>query len=146
MSKAGKTYDLKFEQTLDAPVERVWKAITDGKEVGKWYGPADEFRIEVLAWDCRVGGAYKVAMFSPQGGPHVVVGVFKEITPGRKLAYSWAWEGGLPMETLVTFTLKANGRKTDLPLTHEGFPNEGIRDNHNGGWTGSLERLARAVA
>jgi hypothetical protein len=41
--------------------------------------------------------------------------------------------------------LRAVNGGTDLTLTHAKFFDEPARDRHQHGWTGSLERLARAL-
>jgi uncharacterized protein YndB with AHSA1/START domain len=139
-------YELKLDRTLNAPVERVWKALTEGAQIARWYGPSDDFRIEVMEWDCRVGGDYRVAMHHKEGQTHTCFGTFKTLLPNERIAYSWAWEGQPPMDTLVTFELAAEGDRTHLSFTHAGFPAEEAREQHRMGWTGSLERLQGAVA
>ena len=47
-------FDLKLERTLDAPVDRVWTALTDADQIARWYGPGEAFRSEVLECDCRL--------------------------------------------------------------------------------------------
>jgi uncharacterized protein YndB with AHSA1/START domain len=141
-----KTYELKLEKTLNAPVAKVWKALTEGVQIPAWYGPMDEFRVEVHQWDCKPGGKYRVAMHAPDGNVYTCIGEFKEIKPTQRLSYTWSWEGQDPMDTLVTFELKPQGQQTALKFLHTGFPSEQERDNHNQGWSGSLERLAKTVA
>ena len=133
------------QQTLNAPVEHVFNVLTQGEHIPNWYGPSDDYKVAVKEWDCKVGGKYRVEFNTPAGDRHVVVGEFKELVPNSKVAYSWSWADQPPMDTLVTFELKPDGDKTALTFSHVGFPMEDIRDHHNEGWTGSLERLGRAV-
>ncbi|GJM44515.1 MAG: hypothetical protein DHS20C21_13570 [Gemmatimonadota bacterium] len=137
---------LKLERTLNAPVDRVFTALTSKAAIAKWFGPSDEMKITVHAWDCKVGGNYRVEFVSPKGDQHIAVGTFREIVPGEKVSYSWAWEGQPPMDTLVTFRVKADGDRTQLTMTHEGFPDQEMCGHHEQGWTGSMERLVRAIA
>lgn len=137
---------LKFERSLDAPVEHVYKVLTASDSIAKWYGPSDDFKVTVHQWDARLGGNYRVEFNTPGGETHIVVGVFKELVRNEKVAYTWSWEGQPPMDTLVTFTIRPDGQKTKLTLIHDGFPAEEVRAHHEQGWTGSLERLTRAVA
>ena len=138
-------FELKLERTLDSPVERVWSALTDRESIPRWYGPGDDFRVEVHEWDCRLGGSYRVAMHHKDGPTHTCYGVFKTIEAPERIAYTWAWEGAPPMDTLVTFQLAPEGGRTRLSFAHVGFPNEDVKEQHRMGWTGSLERLAAAV-
>jgi len=139
------TYELQLERTLAAAPQRVWKALTDAQQISLWYGPSDEYRIEVHAWDCRVGGKYRVSMHHKGGNVHSVAGEFREISDGKRLSYTWAWEGAPPMNTLVTFEIKPEGKGTRLHFLHTGLPDENSRNQHNQGWTGSMDRLAKAV-
>jgi uncharacterized protein YndB with AHSA1/START domain len=136
---------LKYEKSLNAPAEHVYKVLTDAKHIPSWYGPADDFKIKVHKWEARVGGNYRVEFNTPTGETHIVVGQFKELVPNKKVAYTWSWEGQPPMDTLVTFAIRADGGKTQLTFTHEGFPSDEVRGHHEHGWMGSLERLTRAV-
>lgn len=140
------SYDLRMERTMDAPVGRIWAALTEASQIPYWYGPGEEFRIEVLEWDCRIGGRYRVAMHHKDGPTHTCFGEFKRLEPEQRIAYSWAWEGQPPMDTVVTFALIPEGEKTRIEFTHSGFPAEEAREQHRMGWTGSLERLAGVVA
>ncbi|MEX2530017.1 MAG: SRPBCC domain-containing protein [Gemmatimonadota bacterium] len=138
------THDLRMERRLEAPVERVWEALTARDWIPRWYGPGNDFEIEVLEWECRVGGGYRVAMHAGEE-THTCYGTFRTVEPRRRVAYTWAWEGQPPMDTLVTFQIQPDGDSTQLIFTHEGFPAEEAREQHQQGWTGSLEQLAAAV-
>jgi uncharacterized protein YndB with AHSA1/START domain len=141
----SKKYELKIERTLDAPVSRVWAALTEAERIPRWYAPGDEFTIEVHEWDCRVGGSYRVAMHHEQGQGYTCFGTFKEVEPEKRVSYTWAWEGQPPMDTLVTFALTSEGARTHLSFQHTGFPTEEARENHRKGWTGSLSRLPEVL-
>lgn len=134
------------QQTLNAPVDHVYKVLTQAEHIPNWYGPSDDFKITVHQWECKVGGKYRVEFNTPDGTTHIVVGEFKELVPNSRIAYTWDWEGQPVMNSLVTFEIEADGAKTALNFSHIGFPAEEVRDHHNHGWTGSLERLSRAVA
>ena len=138
-------FELRFEHTLKATTSRVWSALTEASQIARWYGPGDDFRVEVEEWDCRVGGKYRVAMHPKEGGLHTCQGVFKTIEPERRISYTWSWVGAPPMDSLVTFELEGREGVTLLKFTHEGFPTQDVSDRHLMGWTGSLARLAKEV-
>ena len=47
--------------------------------------------------DLRIGGQYHLAMRRRGGSGQIAVhGCFRDILPGRYLAYSWHWEGAFP--------------------------------------------------
>jgi uncharacterized protein YndB with AHSA1/START domain len=95
--------------------------------------------------DVRVGGRYRMVMKSPDGEQHDVSGVYREVVPGEKLAFTWAWKSTLERESLVTVTVKPDGDGTLLTLTHEQFFDDDARDRHQHGWTGALDKLGLFV-
>lgn len=136
---------LRLERTFTAPRDRVFRAWTDAGELSRWFAPSDEYTTKVIALDVRVGGRYRVEMHSPSGNVHIVVGTFREVRPPEKLVFTWAWEGKDMGETLVTLEFHDRGGSTNLTLTHELFPTQELRDEHNRGWDGCLTRLAKLV-
>lgn len=137
---------LRLERRFAAPRERVFRAWTDAAELSQWFAPTDEHKTKVVALDVRVGGRYCIEMHPPSGNVHIVVGTFREVRPPDKLVFTWAWEGKDMGETLVTLEFRDRAGSTDLILTHELFPTQELRDEHNKGWDGCLRRLAKLVA
>jgi uncharacterized protein YndB with AHSA1/START domain len=136
---------LTLKRRLNAPPAKVFAAWTDPEKIRCWFGPPG---VETLAAesDARVGGRYRILARSPDGAEHDVSGVFREVVPNQKLVFTWAWKSTPERESLVTIELKPDGDGTLLTLTHEQFFDEGARDRHQHGWTGSLEKLAQFVA
>ena len=78
---------------------------------------------------------------SPDGHEHDVSGVYREVVPGEKLVFTWAWRSTPERESLVTIELKPDGAGTLLTLTHEQFFDADARDRHQRGWEGALTKL-----
>ncbi len=93
--------------------------------------------------DPRKGGQYLILMRSPNGEPHDVGGVYREVIANEKLVFTWAWQSTPERESLVTVLLKPDGEGTLLTLTHEQFADEAARDGHRAGWTGALDKLEK---
>lgn len=146
---------VRVQRVYDAPPERVFRALTDPKVVGRWMGPPGS-TCEVKEMDLRVGGRYTFTIHPPPGDAGCngtgeassAGGEYTLIDPHRTLAFTWSWvEGGMDVgETLVTFSLKDLGGRTELVLTHERLPGEEARIAHAQGWGESLERLAEGLA
>ena len=112
----------------------------------RWMGPSDDFTVPEASADPRVGGSYRIVMRHRDGSEHVAFGTYEEVTPPTKLVFTWSWESpNSTKDTLVTVELEARGETTLLKLTHERFPNVEARDNHQKGWTGTLDRLEAAL-
>jgi uncharacterized protein YndB with AHSA1/START domain len=136
---------LTITRRLPAPPDRCFRAWTDPQALKQWFGPG---AIEVLhaESDPRVGGSYRIRARSPGGEEHDVSGVFQEVVTDRKLVFTWAWRGTPERQSLVTVEFVPDGTATTLTLTHEQFADEGARDRHHHGWSGSLDKLAAFVA
>lgn len=133
---------LKLERTFDAPVEKVFAALTTAEAIAHWFGPSSDYSVEVHTWEARPGGRYRISLTHTEGNVHTAIGEITELVENRLLAYTWSWEEQPPMDTLVTFRLSEVGGKTRLEFTHEGFAEEELRAKHEEGWTGALDRLA----
>jgi len=96
--------------------------------------------------DAKVGGKYRILMREQSGEEHGVLGTYREVTPNRRLVFTWAWRTTPERESLVTIDLKTVGKETELTLTHERFADVEVRDKHRVGWTGCLDSLVRHFA
>lgn len=107
-----KNEPLIFERTYNAPADKVWKAITEIDQIRQWYFKLADFKAE------------PGFEFEFEGGKDGRVYVHKcritEVVPGKKLQYTWRYEG-YEGNSYVTFELFAEGDKTRLTLTHEGL-------------------------
>ena len=121
-----------IERTYNAPIQLVWKALSDNNEMKKWYFQLPEFKPEV-------GFQFQFNGTSKDGKPKLHLCQVTEVVPGKKLTYSWAYAGVTGI-SFVTWELFAEGEKTRLKLTHAGldtFPKENqnfARENFEGGW------------
>ena len=137
---------LTLKRTLKAPAEKVFAAWTRPEALKRWMGPSDDYAVVTAETDVRVGGRYLIVMRMPDQAEHRVIGVYKEIVPNRKLAFTWAWESTPERESLVTVTIKPTDGGCELTLLHERFFDEEARDRHRQGWTGTMERLERYLS
>lgn len=121
-----------IERILNAPVEKVWNAITDKEQMKKWYFDIPDFKPE------------KDAEFQFSGGSeakqYLHLCKIKEADINRKLSYSWLYQD-YPGNSIVTFELFPEGDQTRIKLTHEGletFPKNNpdfAKESFAGGWT-----------
>ena len=126
-----------IERTFNAPLARVWKALTDVEEMRRWYFDLEEFKPEV-------GFEFEFTVEHEGMKYHHLCRV-TEVIPQKKLSYTWRYKGH-EGDSLVTFELFAEGEKTRLKLTHEGletFPKlpAFARENFKQGWTSIASEL-----
>jgi uncharacterized protein YndB with AHSA1/START domain len=95
----------------------------------------------------RPGGAWRRRMHAPDGALITKYGVYREVVVPERLVFTYNTEGrGIDgPETLVTVTFADLGGRTRLTLRHALFETDAQVSDHEGGWTGCLERFAAFV-
>lgn len=137
---------------LEAPRSRVWRALTDAEEFGRWFGVALEGPF--------VAGARVRGKVLHPGYEHVPFDlVVERVEPERRFAWRshpHPVEPGADYSaeptTLVEFTLEEVDGGTRLTVVESGFSaiplarrEEAYRGNAEG-WAAQLENIARYVA
>ena len=132
MTKANDVAEaIVMERTFDAPVAKVWRALTDVNQMREWYFDLKEFKAEI-------GFEFEFVV-EHEGNTYHHLCKVTEVIPQRKIAFTWRYKGE-PRNSLVTFDLFPEGNKTRLKLTHTGtetFPKTPAygRKNFEAGWT-----------
>jgi uncharacterized protein YndB with AHSA1/START domain len=119
------------ERTFDAPVARVWKALTDVDQMRVWYFDLKEFKLQI-------GFEFEFVV-EHEGNTYHHLCKVTEVILEKKIAYTWRYKGEVG-DSLVTFELFGEGDRTRLKLTHSGietFPKTPAyaRKNFEAGWT-----------
>jgi len=141
----GATFELTLLRTIRAPREKVFDAFVQPEMMKAWMAPRGMSNPEVHA-DARIGGRFSLTMRARDGDQHTAGGTYREINRPERLVYTWQWQGeGMPtMETLITVLFTTRDGATEVRMTHSGFPDAALRDSHESGWSGSLNRLMDA--
>lgn len=137
---------LQIRRTFRAPREALFAAWTRADALKTWWGP-EGFTTPRVEMDLRVGGKYRVEMRPAEGESFHLNGEFLEVKPPERIVCGFRWEKGdwdYP-ETRLTAEFLERGDETELLLTHEGFPDENMREEHESGWGECLDRLHRRV-
>lgn len=132
---------------IEAPVGRVWRALTDYREFGEWFGVN-------LEGPFVVGEAARGQITHP-GYEHITMEVIVDaIEPQRRFAFYWRpyaidpeADYSAEPRTLVEFTLEETPTGTSLRVTESGF--EGIpaqrRDEafrmNDSGWAQQVKNI-----
>ena len=139
---------------LKAPRSRVWRAIADATEFGRWFGVNLEAPF--------APGAQVTGRITSRGYEHVVMSItIERIEPERLFSFRWhpyAIEPGVDYSaeptTLVEFRLEeaAAGAQTELTVIESGFDRipaarraEAFRMNEKG-WASQLKNIERHVS
>lgn len=102
-----------IDRTYNVPLEIVWKAITNADDMKQWYFNIPYFKDEVGFKFQFVAGSDKKRQYR-----HLCK--ITEVFENKKLAYTWQYDG-YEGNTLVTFELFDEGKRTKIKLTHEGL-------------------------
>lgn len=122
-----------IERTYNAPVGKVWQALTDKEQMKEWYFDIEKFEPEV-------GFEFQFTGKGSKGEEYVHHCKITEVINGQKLSYTWSYEGIEGM-SLVSFELVAEGETTRVKLTHEGLETfktdspDFAKESFAGGWT-----------
>jgi uncharacterized protein YndB with AHSA1/START domain len=131
------------EIVIDAPVDVVWRIVTEPREIVRWF--SDEAEIEL-----RVGGAGRLKFRNSGDSYQLQVEV---VEPPHRFVWRWVQpEGEIARQDnsmLVEFTLRAEGAGTRLRVVESGFDHVDwsderkakYADNHTRGWHTILDRL-----
>jgi uncharacterized protein YndB with AHSA1/START domain len=140
--------ELVITRLFEAPRDLVFRAWTEPDRAARWWGPQG-FVTTYCNMDVRPGGTFRVCMRSPEGIEHWKQGIYREVVERERLVFTFAWddaEGKPSHQTLVTVTFIERGDKTELILRQVVFETVEARDNHQRGWTSTLERFAEYLA
>ncbi len=146
--KTDSEFSLRLTRTFKAPREKVFRAWTVPEEIVKWWGP-EGCSSPGAEIDLRAGGRYRIAMTTPEQKEIYSFGEYREVAPPEKLVFTWTWEGPPEMagvETLITLEFAEKGDETELTLTHERFPTQKDKENHEWGWNSCFDCLEKALA
>lgn len=143
MSTSPPIAALEIVRTFNASRQIVFDAFTSFEVMKSWFGP-EACKVREGSMDFRVGGEYRFDM-DTEMGEMTVAGRYVEITPPEKITFTWRWlddDDWTPVDSVVAFTFKDLGGKTELRMVQTGFPTLESRGNHEHGWCGSFDKLA----
>ncbi len=142
MNKTSEKTTLVVERVIDAPAEKIFRALTKESQLKQWFYPIQRgFTVEVEC-DDSVGGSYKIDMIDPDGKVYVHTGEIRELVPNKKLSFTW--NSHVVEDTLVTILLDRVNEGTKITLTHEFKPSDKI-EGHDEGWKELLENLDNLI-
>jgi uncharacterized protein YndB with AHSA1/START domain len=120
-----------LERTYDAPVARVWKALTDENAKQKWFGGTPG-RWELLErhMDVRVGGSERLKGRWEGGVISTFDAIYHDVIPNERLVYSYVMHlnDKKISVSLATMQLKGENGKTSLKVSEQGAFLDGYDD------------------
>lgn len=130
------------QRNFNAPVQKVWQAITSLEQMKRWYFNTLQAFEPVPGFETQFDVHH-------EGKTFVHIWKVTEVIPMKKIAYEWKY-GGYPGNSLVSFELAAAGDTTSLTLTHSGIESfmpvaypESAAINFTEGWTAFIGTLLK---
>ncbi|MGH7191075.1 MAG: SRPBCC family protein [Acetobacteraceae bacterium] len=121
----------RLERLYDAPVARVWKALTDEQAKAKWFGaPASEWALIERQMDVRVHGRERLKGRWKGGVVSTFDALYHDVIPNQRLIYSYEMhldERKISV-SLATIGLSNEGARTRLTVTEQGAFLDGYDD------------------
>jgi uncharacterized protein YndB with AHSA1/START domain len=141
MNPASASDTIVEEIEINAPAERIFVALTNPRELVKWWRSEGRYWVTEMQSDLRPGGRWMTRGSQAGGKDFSVTGVYREIDRPRLLVYTWHadWEPDAP-EGLVRFDLKETDGVTTVRVTHSGLVTQQSRDHYKG-WSQVLAWL-----
>ena len=126
------------EALFEAPIGKVWQAITDGTQMRQWFfGQMPDF-------EPRVGFRTQFDVVA-NGKVYPHIWTVSEVLPQERIVYNWKY-GGYEGDSFVSWQLLPTNNQTRLVLTHSGiesFPkdnNDFSYESCKNGWKFLLQQ------
>ncbi|MFI5140259.1 MAG: SRPBCC domain-containing protein [Sphingobacteriales bacterium] len=114
---------LTLQKLLNHPIQKVWAAISEPKQMEKWWMVRSDFKAEP---------GYNYDLKSDGGQ---LTGTVLEVDPPHKLVYTFlSPKHHMEAETTVIWTLEEQGNATLLTLVHKDF--DKLRESRQSVWEG----------
>jgi uncharacterized protein YndB with AHSA1/START domain len=108
--------ELVFTRVFDAPRQRVFDAWTKPEHLVRWYG-CHRSSLIVCEVDLRVGGSYCFVARMTDGTEHALSGVYRDVVPPERLAFTQRFNDDPGKEALVALLLEERNGKTTMTMT-----------------------------
>jgi uncharacterized protein YndB with AHSA1/START domain len=125
------------QNTVNAPVEKVWEYWTKPEHITKWNHASDDWHSPHAENDLRVGGSFVCRMEAKDGSVGFdFEGVYDKVTPNEYMEYTI----GDGRKVKINFTAK--GDKTEVAESFEAENTNSI-ELQTGGWQAILDNFKK---
>jgi uncharacterized protein YndB with AHSA1/START domain len=137
---------LQMERTFAASAQAVFDAWTSEEVMRRWWHAGHDWETPEATVDLRVGGEVRVVMRNPHtdtwyGGG----GVYTEIDPPRRLAFTWLWDD-ITVRQLIEIDFEERDGVTTVRFTHRDLWDEEAVRSHEEGWGLVFDNLEKELA
>lgn len=146
MENKNETGTVRLHRVIQAPAERIYKAVLDPAANCKWLPPYG-FTCTVHHLDATEGGTYKMSFTNfSNGQSHAFGGKYLELVPGERIVATDEFDDpNMPGTMRTTYTFKPVSVGTDVTIVQEGIPAAIPAEACYLGWQQSLDQLMKLV-
>jgi uncharacterized protein YndB with AHSA1/START domain len=147
-------YSQTATQVVHAPRNAVYAALLDAEAVARWRVP-DDMTAEVLEWEPRPGGRFRVSLTyagdqqgKTEGGTDTYSGHFADLVTDERVVEVMEFESTDPDlggEMTMTTSLREVAVGTEVELRHDGIPDAVAPQDNATGTRMALAKLAAYV-
>ena len=139
-----------IERTYPAPVEKVWRALSDNDARDQWFGAGEAFDVQEKSHEFRVGGG-GTEEGQWHGGPRSrFESTYTDIVDLQRIVFTYdMWVDGRHLSTsLTTIALDGDGDQTRLTYTEQAVHFDGLDsvEGREAGSQGLLDQLGSYLA
>jgi uncharacterized protein YndB with AHSA1/START domain len=129
--------EITVENTINAPVEKVWKFWTEPEHIKKWNNASEDWHTPHAENDLRVGGKFVSRMEAKDGSfGFDFGGIYDEVTINKSIAYTL----GDGRKVKIFFT--SHGNETKVVETFDA-ENENSVEMQRNGWQAILDNFKK---
>ncbi|MDX9851328.1 MAG: SRPBCC family protein [Anaerolineaceae bacterium] len=126
------------ETTVDAPIEKVWRAYNNPQDIMQWNAASDDWHTTASSVDLRVGGAFSSRMEARDGSMGFdFAGTYTKIVPQELIEYSFG-------DRMAQITFKESSQGVVVRVTFDSEPTNSI-EQQRAGWQSILDNFKRYV-
>jgi uncharacterized protein YndB with AHSA1/START domain len=131
------TTQITVENTVNAPVEKVWKLYTGPEHITKWNSASDDWHTTSAQNDLRSGGKFSSRMEAKDGSMGFdFAGVYDDVKTNELIAYTM----GDGRKAKVVFA--GQGNTTKLTVTFDAETQNSV-ELQKGGWQAILDNFKK---
>jgi len=132
------TMNITIETTVNAPVDKVWRAYTSPEDIIQWNAASDDWHTTSASVELRVGGTFSSRMEAKDGSfGFDFAGTYTKIIPNELIEYSFG-----DRSALVEFIQAQNGVQVRITFVAE---TEHSVEQQEAGWQAILNKFAQYV-
>jgi len=108
--------EIRFEREFDAPLDKVWRALSEPELVAQWWGRGRPMTVERMEF--QRGGYWRYVMPGSKGESQAFGGRYREIVPMQRIVNTFEWDG-MPGHVGIDTTVLTDlgGGRTRLVVT-----------------------------